>query len=368
MRAADAAATPPGQASPTPEHLGLEPQWSAWRPAIPTSRVCALAPSLPAGPHRLRSLVEAILDGMHGSLPQWAGAVAESPGGLIGGAALLVLWLLESLLPMYHASPDRRAHARRNLVLGAMNAVVASVAMVALTVTVVEVCGRAGFGLARWVEAPLVLEWAVALVALDLAHYGAHIAFHKTPALWRVHAVHHHDDEVDVTTAARFHPLEVAAQSLAALPVVALMGLSLYHIVAYEAALVAASMFHHANLRLPLGLERPLRWLIVTPRMHWVHHSSWQPETDSNYGAVLSVWDRLFGTYRLRSDPATIRFGLEGFTRTDTRTLRGMAMTPIAGRRARPGAPPRQVELEAEESPGALPRRRRRARPAREKS
>ena len=287
----------------------------------------------------------------------------EHGHGLAGAVALLALWLGESTLPMFHASPDRRGHAGRNLALGAMNAVVASVAMVALTVTVVELCTLGGFGLLRWVEAPVVLQWVVALVGLDLIHYAAHIAFHKAPGLWRIHAVHHHDDEVDVTTATRFHPLEIGAQCLAMLPVVALLGLSLRHVVAYESALLAASMFHHANLRLPLWLDRGLRWVIVTPRMHWVHHSSWQPETDSNYGSVLSVWDRLFGTMRVRPDPATIRFGLEGFARSDTRTLRGMVLTPLSGRTANNGRRPGGVALRGAEVAPDAARRRRRARP-----
>ena len=287
----------------------------------------------------------------------------EASRALLGAGALLGLWLLESLAPTYHASRDRTAHAMRNLSLGAANALVAAALLVAVTVAVIEVCRRPGFGLLRWVELPIVARWAIALVALDLTHYAAHIAFHKTPALWRIHAVHHHDADVDVTTAARFHPLEIAAHALAMLPAIALVGLSLRHVVAYETALVATSMFHHANLRMPRRLDRLLRLLIVTPRMHWVHHSEWQPETDSNYGSVLSLWDRLFGTFRLRPDPASIRFGLEGFTRRDTRSLRGMILTPLLTRRARCGSPPANG-LEGEERDLSAPRRRRRARPA----
>jgi len=281
---------------------------------------------------------------------------------LVCAAALLALWLAESLAPMYFAARDRKAHAARNLALGAINGLVASALLVAVTVAVVEVCRRADFGLLRWAGAPVLLGWLLALVALDGTHYLAHVAFHKTPLLWRIHAVHHHDADVDVTTAARFHPLEIAAHTLFMLPVIALLGLGLAHVVAYEVILLATSMFHHANLRMPRRLDRRLRMLIVTPRMHWVHHSEWQPETDSNYGSVLSVWDRLFGTFRLRPDPASIRFGLEGFSRRDTRSLRGMILTPLLSRRARLGQPPRGG-LEGEERDSSAPRRRRRARP-----
>lgn len=281
---------------------------------------------------------------------------------IIAAAALLALWLIESLAPMYHAARDRALHAARNLALGAANGVVATVLLVLVTVAIIEVCRAAGFGLLRWVEMPIVARWATALIALDLTHYAAHIAFHKMPALWRVHAVHHHDTDVDVTTAARFHPIEIAAQCFAMLPAIALLGLSLPQVVTYEAALVAASMFHHANIRMPRRLDRAARWLVVTPRMHWVHHSDWQPETDSNYGAVLSLWDRLFGTFRLRPDPASIRFGLEGFARRDTRTLRGMLLTPMLRRRARMGEPP-TAGLDGEELDTPQPRRRRRAKP-----
>lgn len=284
---------------------------------------------------------------------------------VLGAGVLLALWLLESLAPMYHAARDRRVHAARNLALGAMNGVVAATALVAITVAAIEASRRAGFGLLRWdgLALPAAAQWVIALVALDGAQYLAHIAFHKTPLLWRIHAVHHHDTDVDVTTAARFHPLEIAAHTLFLLPVIVLLGLGLAHVVVYEILLLATSMFHHANLRMPRRLDRALRLLIVTPRMHWVHHSEWQPETDSNYGSVLSVWDRLFGTFRLRADPASIRFGLEGFARRDTRTLRGMLVTPLLRRRARLGDPPR-AGLDGEERDSDAPRRRRRSRPA----
>src|SRR5690606_3040793 len=121
---------------------------------------------------------------------------------LVCAAALLALWLAESLAPMYFAARDRKAHAARNLALGAINGLVASALLVAVTVAVVEVCRRADFGLLRWAEAPVLLGWLLALVALDGTHYLAHVAFHKTPLLWRIHAVHHHDADVDVTTAA----------------------------------------------------------------------------------------------------------------------------------------------------------------------
>lgn len=136
---------------------------------------------------------------------------------------------------------------------------------------------------------------------------------------------------MDVTTAGRFHFGEIALSSLLRIPLVLLLGIRLPELVAYEAMMFAVVQFHHANIGLPEWMDRLLRLAIVTPAMHKVHHSRVQAETDSNYTSLFSFWDRLFGTFRLRDDLRTIRFGLDGLDRKADQALAGLARTPFAG-------------------------------------
>lgn len=149
-------------------------------------------------------------------------------------------------------------------------------------------------GLAQW---PGWLELALAFVLLDLAVYAQHRLLHKVPLLWRLHRVHHADTMFDVTTALRFHPLEIALSMAIKLAAIALIGASPGAVLLFEIVLNGAAMFNHGNVTLPAWLERPLRQVIVTPDMHRIHHSTLMRETNSNYGFNLSCWDRLFASY-----------------------------------------------------------------------
>ncbi len=143
-------------------------------------------------------------------------------------------------------------------------------------------------------------EWAkiaIALLVLDLAIWAQHLASHKIPILWRLHRVHHADRDIDVTTAIRFHPVEIALSMLWKIVVVVPLGASPLAVFLFEVILNACAMFNHANIALPGWVDRPLRLLVVTPDMHRVHHSVLRPEHDSNYGFNLSLWDRVFRTY-----------------------------------------------------------------------
>jgi sterol desaturase/sphingolipid hydroxylase (fatty acid hydroxylase superfamily) len=143
--------------------------------------------------------------------------------------------------------------------------------------------------------------WAsvlVAVMALDLAIYLQHVLFHAVPALWRLHRMHHADQEIDVTTGARFHPIEILLSMGIKLGVVAALGAPAAAVLIFEVLLNATAMFNHSNVRMPTWLDRGLRWVVVTPDMHRVHHSIVARETNSNFGFNLPWWDRLFGTYR----------------------------------------------------------------------
>ena len=154
-----------------------------------------------------------------------------------------------------------------------------------------------GWGLFNWLGWPPMLEVILAILIFDFAIWAQHLITHKIPLLWRLHRVHHADVDIDVTTAIRFHPVEIALSMLLKIGLVYLLGPAALAIILFEILLNGTAMFNHANIKLPLGLDRVLRLVLVTPDMHRVHHSVHRHEHDSNYGFALSVWDRLFGTY-----------------------------------------------------------------------
>ena len=166
-----------------------------------------------------------------------------------------------------------------------------------------------GWGLLNVIALPTWLEVAAAVVLLDLAIYFQHVLFHAVPVLWRLHRMHHADLEFDVTTGLRFHPVEIVLSMVIKFAVVAALGAPAIAVLIFEVLLNATSMFNHSNIRMPAGFDRALRWLVVTPDMHRVHHSIDMRETNSNFGFNLPWWDRLFGTYR--PQPAA---GHEGMT------------------------------------------------------
>jgi sterol desaturase/sphingolipid hydroxylase (fatty acid hydroxylase superfamily) len=152
-------------------------------------------------------------------------------------------------------------------------------------------------GLLNQVACPQWVKVVIALLALDLAIWVQHLASHKIPIFWRLHQVHHADRDIDVTTAVRFHPVEIGLSMVWKIAVVVPLGASPLAVFLFEVILNACAMFNHANIALPVWLDRVLRLIVVTPDMHRVHHSVLHREHDSNYGFNLSVWDRLFRTY-----------------------------------------------------------------------
>lgn len=154
-----------------------------------------------------------------------------------------------------------------------------------------------GWGLLNATGWPLWLEVVGAILILDFAIWFQHLVFHKVPVLWRLHRVHHADRDFDVTTALRFHPIEIALSMLIKIGVVYLIGAPALGVILFEIILNGTAMFNHANLRLPARVDRVVRLVLVTPDMHRVHHSTIRAEHDSNYGFALSIWDRLFRTY-----------------------------------------------------------------------
>ncbi len=173
----------------------------------------------------------------------------------------------------------------------------------------------------------------IGLVLVDLWMYAWHRINHSVPLLWRFHAVHHSDRERDATSAVRFHTGEIILSGVARLLVLTVLGVSMSILLVYELVLLPVILFHHGNLRIGSAVDGVLRRIIVTPWMHWVHHSMLREETNSNYGSVLSVWDRLFGSFRLRAKPSEIELGLtEDKSEQSWRTLIGMVSRPFKSR------------------------------------
>lgn len=190
-----------------------------------------------------------------------------------------------------------------------------------------------GWGLFHSVAIPAWLAVLASVIVLDLAIYFQHVLFHAVPALWRLHRMHHADLEFDVTTGLRFHPIEILLSMAIKLAVIAALGAPAVAVLIFEVLLNATSMFNHSNVRIPLGFDRILRWLVVTPDMHRVHHSILSRETNSNFGFNLPWWDRLFGTYRAQPaaghDAMTI--GIEQFRDPRELGLDRMLLQPFRG-------------------------------------
>ncbi len=252
----------------------------------------------------------------------------ELTTGLIAAITLGLLWSLESIAPGLIGPAANLAQRARHIALGLLNGAV-GLAAAFVFLLAEQPAAESGIGLLRIAEPPIWLGICLGLVLLDFWQYTCHVAFHQVPWLWRFHAVHHNADKMDATVAMRFHTLEILAHGLAIIPFAVLMGISIESVALYNLILLPASMFHHSNVRIDPRLDRWLRLIIVTPRMHWLHHSRWQPETNSNYASVLSIWDRLFGTMRSRARAETVDIGLDGYTEEQIDSLKGMMVTPF---------------------------------------
>jgi sterol desaturase/sphingolipid hydroxylase (fatty acid hydroxylase superfamily) len=208
----------------------------------------------------------------------------------------------------------------------------ASFALPALAVAAAFGSEHWQWGLLPLLGLPDAAAFVAGFVVLDLAVYGQHVAMHLVPPLWRMHRVHHADAAFDLTTGLRFHPLEILVSQVWKIAVIVLVGVPALAALAFEIVLNASSMFSHANLRLPAGWDRWLRLAIVTPDMHRVHHSTERDERDSNFGFNLSLWDRLFRTYRAapRVPLETMAIGIGGVAPEEARNFLRMMRYPFA--------------------------------------
>ena len=236
-------------------------------------------------------------------------------------------------------APRRRRHLSRwarwpgNLGVAAVNAALVRALIPAGGVGVALLAADRDWGVLNRLAMPAWLAIPISVLALDLAIYLQHVLFHAVPALWRVHRVHHADPDFDVTTGARFHPIEIVLSMGLKLAVVAALGIPAVAVLVFEVLLNATSMFNHGNLRLPVGIDRVLRRVLVTPDMHRVHHSILPREADSNFGFNVPWWDRLLGTYR--DQPADghegMSLGVGQFRSPVDQRLDRMLLQPLRG-------------------------------------
>lgn len=253
--------------------------------------------------------------------------------GFIGIFAVMAMW--ELLAPRRELQQSKAARWMSNISLVIFNTAILRLVFPLAAVGMAAEAQLLGWGLFNLVEVPAWLAVIGSVVLLDAAIYLQHVMFHALPVFWRLHRVHHADLDFDVTTGARFHPIEILLSMLIKFAVILLLGPPLVAVVLFEVILNATAMFNHSNIRLPGPVDRWLRLLIVTPDMHRVHHSHLDFETNSNFGFNLSLWDRLFGTYR--SQPVDghtgMVIGIDTFRdAAHCVQLRGMLAMPFIGR------------------------------------
>lgn len=229
--------------------------------------------------------------------------------GLIRLSVFLTLFIVfsiaETLAPRRARRQGRLARWRTNWAITILDTLFLRLMAVALPLLAVGAALDAqaqGWGLFNHLNWPVGLEILLVILIFDFAIWAQHLITHKVPILWRLHRVHHSDRDIDVSTAIRFHPLEIAVSMGLKIGLVYVIGPAAVAIVAFEVILNGTAMFNHANMALPPKVDRWVRLVLVTPDMHRVHHSDDRAEHDSNYGFALSIWDRLFGTYI--ADPA----------------------------------------------------------------
>jgi sterol desaturase/sphingolipid hydroxylase (fatty acid hydroxylase superfamily) len=208
----------------------------------------------------------------------------------------IALW--ELLSPKRALTVSKAVRWANNLGIVVINTVILRLIFPAAAVGVAAFTSSQGWGLLNHFHVPYVVAIILSVIAMDFIIYLQHVMVHAVPALWRLHRVHHADLDYDVTTGARFHPIEIILSMLIKFATIVVLGPPIIAVIIFEILLNATAMFNHGNIHIPKGIDRVVRWFIVTPDMHRVHHSVEDDEANSNFGFSLPWWDRLFGTYR----------------------------------------------------------------------
>ncbi|CAM4086548.1 sterol desaturase family protein [Zobellia nedashkovskayae] len=247
---------------------------------------------------------------------------------LVGG--ITFFWILEGIVPLFGFTYKKWKHALPNLFF-TFTTIIVNFALAFLLLKTADFTVVEKFGIINWLpEMPLWLYVIVGLLLLDLiGAYLAHLVEHKVKLLWRVHLVHHTDHNVDTTTANRHHPLESMIRFVFTLFGVLIVGTPIGIVMLYQSLSLIATQFNHANIKMPRKLDEALSWVIISPDMHKVHHHYKLPYTDSNYGNIFSLWDRLFGTF-MKFDRDSIVYGVDTFPdEVENASIKGLLKQPF---------------------------------------
>ena len=231
---------------------------------------------------------------------------------IVGG--MLLLWIIEGAIPLLGMTykKSKLRHGTINFSFTVIHLLIHT-GFAVVIILISDWCKQNQFGIIYWTNASLLSTIVIGFLTLDFfGGWLVHIVEHKVNLLWRFHIVHHADNNVDVTTALRHHPIESVLRGIFFLMGVFVSGAPMYAVMIFQTLLVLFAQFSHANISLPRWLDKMLSYVLVSPNMHKVHHHWQQPYTDSNYGAVLSIWDRMFGTYK-KLDPSQIHYGLDRY-------------------------------------------------------
>lgn len=237
---------------------------------------------------------------------------AQRMAFLVGG--LLIFWIIEGSIPLIplQYKKNKLHHAIVNMGFTVIHLIIHTFLAIFI-VKLSDWCKAEQFGLVYWMNVGVSGTIIISFLALDFfGGWLVHIAEHKVHFLWRFHIIHHSDNNVDVTTGLRHHPVESVLRGLFFFMGIFFSGAPMYAVMIFQTLLVLSTAFTHANISMPGWLDKILGYILVSPNMHKVHHHWKQPFTDSNYGAIFSIWDRLLGTYK-KLDPKQIRYGLDRY-------------------------------------------------------
>ena len=250
-------------------------------------------------------------------------------GSFFGLFVLLMIWELAS--PKRKLLQLRRFRWFSNIGLIVTSSVLVRFIIPTAAVGVALHVEQDNLGFLNHFDFSAVTQFILAFILMDLAIYFQHVIFHALPMFWRFHRVHHSDLDCDITTGLRFHPFEILISIIFKFVVIISIGAPVIAVVCFEIILNAASMFTHSNIKIPLSLEKIVRWTIVTPDMHRIHHSVNENETNSNFGFFISVWDRLFGTYidKPKEGQKNMEIGLHEFRQAKWQNLRWLIYLPF---------------------------------------
>lgn len=262
---------------------------------------------------------------------QWFAMDANTIRFVIFLGVFLLMLFLEWKIPRHPTVDSKSRRLGINLSLTGIDIVAARLVFGTAAVGAARFAGETGWGILNFLDGPSWLEFAAAVIILDMMIYFQHVAVHMIPFFWRFHVVHHSDLDLDVSSGLRFHPIEILVSMLYKIGIILALGPSPAAVLAFEAILNGMAQFTHSNIRLPLSLDKLLRCLIVTPDMHRIHHSVEVRETNSNFGFNLSIWDRMLGTYleEAKKPQAEILIGVSAFQKKEEVGFANLLLMPF---------------------------------------